>query len=44
MCDTGYQLDETRNDCQPICGDNLVTLNEDCDDGNLLPDDGCHEC
>lgn len=24
-----------------ICGDGIIGLTEDCDDGNLLNDDGC---
>lgn len=31
--------------CLPICGDSIVTLEfEQCDDGNDIPFDGCHEC
>ncbi|CAD8104182.1 unnamed protein product [Paramecium sonneborni] len=31
--------------CQPICGDSIVSLQfEQCDDGNEIPFDGCHEC
>ncbi|CAD7935103.1 unnamed protein product [Amoebophrya sp. A25] len=27
--------------CQPVCGDGLVVADEQCDDANILPDDGC---
>jgi len=30
-----------RLDCVPLCGDGEVGPGEECDDGNLLPDDGC---
>ncbi|CAD8171155.1 unnamed protein product [Paramecium pentaurelia] len=33
-----------QNQCIPICGDQLIIGNEQCDDGNLIPFDGCHEC
>ncbi|CAD8115591.1 unnamed protein product [Paramecium sonneborni] len=29
---------------QSICGDQVVQENEDCDDGNLIPFDGCFSC
>ncbi|CAK74085.1 unnamed protein product (macronuclear) [Paramecium tetraurelia] len=42
-CNTlGWQLDW--NYCIPICGDKLVIGNEECDDGNQIPYDGCFEC
>lgn len=28
----------------PVCGDGVVEGDEDCDDGNDTPDDGCQEC
>ncbi|CAD8193965.1 unnamed protein product [Paramecium octaurelia] len=41
-CQHGYEL---RNKiCYPICGDSYVTFHEQCDDGNLNIDDGCHQC
>ncbi|CAD8073425.1 unnamed protein product [Paramecium sonneborni] len=41
-CKTGYN----NNDyiCQSICGDQIVTNDEQCDDGNLIIGDGCHFC
>ncbi|CAD8085623.1 unnamed protein product [Paramecium sonneborni] len=41
-CKTGY----TRIDylCYSICGDQIVTEDEQCDDGNLILGDGCHFC
>ncbi|CAK91192.1 unnamed protein product (macronuclear) [Paramecium tetraurelia] len=42
VCKSGFQ--NVSNKCQPICGDKLVTAHEDCDDGNLTFDDGCHQC
>ncbi len=34
-----YIIDITVND--PICGDNVTQLGEECDDGNMTPADGC---
>ncbi len=32
-------------DCPFMCGDGILEVGEDCDDGNLLPEDGCSsEC
>jgi len=28
----------------PNCGDNVLHVGEQCDDGNTNPHDGCHEC
>ncbi|CAD8057334.1 unnamed protein product [Paramecium sonneborni] len=41
-CFQGYQLVGIH--CKPICGDKLIVIQEDCDDGNLIPFDGCHFC
>lgn len=39
MCNLGTS---TRPDvCTPLCGDNRVFHNEKCDDGNMVPGDGC---
>lgn len=27
----------------PVCGNNLLEVGEDCDDGNVIPGDGCDE-
>ncbi|CAD8194826.1 unnamed protein product [Paramecium pentaurelia] len=41
-CQQGYQ--NIDNMCKTICGDGFVTADEQCDDGNLIFDDGCHQC
>ncbi|CAK79897.1 unnamed protein product (macronuclear) [Paramecium tetraurelia] len=43
-CQIGYQLDLINNSCNSICGDQLITLSETCDDGNNIIYDGCHNC
>ncbi|CAD8104762.1 unnamed protein product [Paramecium sonneborni] len=40
----GWQLNVMNRNCQPICGDQLVLGNEQCDDGNNIDDDGCDNC
>ncbi|CAD8133190.1 unnamed protein product [Paramecium pentaurelia] len=41
-CQYGYEL---RNQiCYPICGDSYITFHEECDDGNMNIEDGCHQC
>ena len=27
--------------CKPTCGDGIIKPGEECDDGNVLPEDGC---
>ncbi|CAD8104639.1 unnamed protein product [Paramecium primaurelia] len=41
-CKKGYN--RINNVCYSICGDKLITEDEECDDGNLIYDDGCHQC
>ncbi|CAD8078497.1 unnamed protein product [Paramecium sonneborni] len=41
-CQNGYRLIE--NNCFSICGDGIITEDEQCDDGNLINEDGCHSC
>ncbi|CAD8128985.1 unnamed protein product [Paramecium sonneborni] len=41
-CKTGYQTID--NQCYSICGDQIITEDEECDDGNLIFGDGCHQC
>ncbi|CAD8188506.1 unnamed protein product [Paramecium octaurelia] len=42
-CSFPYQM--INDVCQPICGDSIVTIEfEQCDDGNDIPFDGCHQC
>jgi cysteine-rich repeat protein len=36
-----YHLLDGSNNCQPICGDGIVLMVENCDDGNLINGDGC---
>ncbi|CAD8065646.1 unnamed protein product [Paramecium sonneborni] len=43
-CQTGYQLYPSKNQCLPICGDKHTAYQEECDDGNLITYDGCHQC
>ncbi|CAD8183516.1 unnamed protein product [Paramecium octaurelia] len=40
----GYYYDNNSNDCLPLCGDGIVAGNEQCDDENDVPFDGCYEC
>ncbi|CAD8124659.1 unnamed protein product [Paramecium sonneborni] len=40
----GYYFDILSNDCQSICGDQIITLQEECDDGNYQFNDGCMNC
>ncbi|CAD8212862.1 unnamed protein product [Paramecium pentaurelia] len=42
QCEQGYRLIE--NECVSICGDQYVTLQEECDDSNNIEYDGCHNC
>ncbi|CAD8124924.1 unnamed protein product [Paramecium sonneborni] len=41
-CENGYKF--VNNSCLSICGDQIVTKEEECDDGNLQPYDGCFQC
>ncbi|CAD8118947.1 unnamed protein product [Paramecium primaurelia] len=41
-CQQGCQ--NIDNMCKTICEDGFVTADEQCDDGNLIFDDGCHQC
>lgn len=40
FCDTGYIL-SNNGTCIEFCG-NGVHIKEECDDGNVLNDDGCN--
>ncbi|CAD8212380.1 unnamed protein product [Paramecium pentaurelia] len=44
MCDTSWDYNSLNKNCEPSCGDKIITGNELCDDGNDIPYDGCHEC
>ncbi|CAD8188635.1 unnamed protein product [Paramecium pentaurelia] len=41
-CRNGYRRID--NLCYSICGDQIVTEDEECDDGNLIFEDGCNQC
>ncbi|CAD8063444.1 unnamed protein product [Paramecium sonneborni] len=41
-CIEGYSLID--NLCYSICGDMIITVDEQCDDGNFIYGDGCHFC
>ncbi|CAD8097693.1 unnamed protein product [Paramecium sonneborni] len=43
-CQIGWDYQESTKTCRPLCGDAKITYNEECDDGNLIPYDGCHQC
>ncbi|CAD8200464.1 unnamed protein product [Paramecium octaurelia] len=41
-CEEGFEfIDQS---CQSICGDGLITNLEECEDGNIIPYDGCYLC
>ncbi|CAD8069619.1 unnamed protein product [Paramecium sonneborni] len=42
ICGNGYN--NVNNQCLPICGDLIIVAEEDCDDGNSIQFDGCHNC
>ncbi|CAD8185933.1 unnamed protein product [Paramecium pentaurelia] len=43
ICQDHYQLEG--QSCIPICGDGIIIAGfEDCDDGNIEPNDGCYQC
>ncbi|CAD8134962.1 unnamed protein product [Paramecium octaurelia] len=42
-CQNHFEL--IKKGCRPICGDLYIVEGlEDCDDGNQISNDGCHEC
>ncbi|CAD8181855.1 unnamed protein product [Paramecium octaurelia] len=41
QCIFGYSLNLKEQYCQPICGNGIVTDDEECDDQNQLNGDGC---
>ncbi|CAD8130998.1 unnamed protein product [Paramecium sonneborni] len=41
-CENGYEF--VYDSCLSICGDGIVTIEEDCDDGDMQPYDGCFNC
>ncbi|CAK78608.1 unnamed protein product (macronuclear) [Paramecium tetraurelia] len=36
--------DSPSQQCSQFCGDKIVQQTEECDDGNSIPFDGCHNC
>ncbi|CAD8126372.1 unnamed protein product [Paramecium sonneborni] len=43
-CLEGWDLNTIENVCFPICGNEVIEGNEQCDDGNLNNYDGCFQC
>ncbi|CAD8123591.1 unnamed protein product [Paramecium sonneborni] len=45
-CDSQYKINEKRlkQYSKQICGDSIITCNEECDDGNIIQYDGCYKC
>ncbi|CAD8127452.1 unnamed protein product [Paramecium sonneborni] len=43
LCQSGYYFDEFNKKCISKCGDSIKTVEEECDDGNLLSGDGCNQ-
>ncbi|CAD8148188.1 unnamed protein product [Paramecium pentaurelia] len=41
-CEIGYEF--ANNGCLSVCGDQIITKEEDCDDGNTIIFDGCFNC
>ncbi|CAD8129023.1 unnamed protein product [Paramecium sonneborni] len=39
-----FNYETGRNPCIPICGDKIIVGDEECDDGNNDPFDGCFNC
>jgi len=42
-CPSGCN-ETTDPDCEPRCGNMVIETGEDCDDGDMDPDDGCDMC
>ncbi|CAD8148089.1 unnamed protein product [Paramecium octaurelia] len=43
ICDQNVGLQIVDSECVPICGDAIKVEQEECDDGNLTPGDGCDQ-
>ncbi|CAD8089920.1 unnamed protein product [Paramecium primaurelia] len=43
-CQEGWEYNRYLRICIPICGDSIIINYEQCDDGNQMPNDGCHLC
>ncbi|CAD8126709.1 unnamed protein product [Paramecium sonneborni] len=44
QCEEGWIYNQQDQSCNPKCGDLKLVQNEECDDGNSIPYDGCHQC
>ncbi|CAK80827.1 unnamed protein product, partial (macronuclear) [Paramecium tetraurelia] len=43
-CFSGWNFVTNFQECIPVCGDQLILFSEECDDGNMEPNDGCYKC
>ncbi|CAD8058063.1 unnamed protein product [Paramecium primaurelia] len=43
-CLIGWEYKESTKSCIPSCGNSIINHYEECDDGNLVANDGCHNC
>ncbi|CAD8203777.1 unnamed protein product [Paramecium octaurelia] len=43
-CQEEWEYDILQQTCFPLCGDQIITDNEECDDGNQQEHDGCFQC
>ncbi|CAD8212977.1 unnamed protein product [Paramecium octaurelia] len=44
-CNSQYKMNEKKKTIsQKKCGDLIITCDEECDDGNRVEHDGCHNC
>ncbi|CAD8060857.1 unnamed protein product [Paramecium primaurelia] len=43
-CFSGWNFDTYSQQCIPICGDQQIIFQEECDDGNQQANDGCYQC
>ncbi|CAK92089.1 unnamed protein product (macronuclear) [Paramecium tetraurelia] len=41
VCEQGYELNKGLNECFTLCGNGLVSIEEECDDMNQQNGDGC---
>ena len=39
VCDGGNST--TKDICKPVCGDSIILLETECEDGNIIDSDGC---
>ncbi|CAK57399.1 unnamed protein product (macronuclear) [Paramecium tetraurelia] len=42
--EAGFYYQSSTNSCVNLCGDGIVTGQEECDDTNIIPYDGCFDC